>query len=90
MKTKLRSWCSAAVAVTLGITLMSGPASVQAAGNADYNLTGFSQGNTGGDIISESNTSTYKKVYNATDLALALKKNSGVKVVEIMNDLNLG
>ncbi|MDQ0174089.1 pectate lyase family protein [Paenibacillus tundrae] len=90
MKTKLRSWCSAALAVTLGLTLISGPASVQAAGNADYNLTGFSQGNMGGGIISESNTSTYKKVYNATDLALALKKNSGVKVVEIMNDLNLG
>lgn len=33
---------------------------------------------------------TYKKVYTATDLAAALKKGSGVKVVEIMNDLNLG
>ena len=58
----------------IGVTLLSGPASVQAAGNADYNLTGFSQGNAGGGIISESNTATYKKVYNATDLALALKR----------------
>ncbi|MEK3825923.1 pectate lyase family protein [Paenibacillus sp. FSL K6-1558] len=90
MKKTVRSLCSTALALTLGFTLLSGPASVQAAGNADYNLTGFSQGNTGGGIINESSTSTYKKVYNATDLALALKKNSGVKVVEIMNDLNLG
>ncbi|MGO4528931.1 hypothetical protein AB4Z30_07605 [Paenibacillus sp. 2TAF8] len=90
MKKTVRSLCSTALALTLGFTLLSGPVSVQAADNADYNLTGFSQGNTGGGIINESNTSTYKKVYNATDLALALKKNSGVKVVEIMNDLDLG
>lgn len=90
MKKTVRSLCSTALALTLGFTLLSGPTSVQAAGNADYNLTGFSQGNTGGGIISEANTSTYKKVYSATDLALALKKNSGVKVVEIMNDLDLG
>ncbi|MHA6531972.1 pectate lyase family protein [Paenibacillus sp. BAC0078] len=55
-----------------------------------YNLAGFSAGNTGGGIVDESNTALYKKVYNATDLAAALKKGSGVKVVEIMNDLNLG
>lgn len=90
MISKVRTWCSAALALTLGLTLLSGPTSVQAAGNTDYNLTGFSQGNTGGGSISESDTSKYKKVYNAADLAAALKKNSGVKVVEIMNDLNLG
>ncbi|WP_379148595.1 hypothetical protein [Paenibacillus sp. sgz500992] len=55
-----------------------------------YNLTGFSAGNSGGGIVNESNTSLYKKVYTATDLAAALKKGSGVKVIEIMNDLNLG
>ncbi|ASA26290.1 hypothetical protein [Paenibacillus donghaensis] len=55
-----------------------------------YNLNGFSAGNAGGGNVSESNTALYKKVYTATDLALALKKNSGVKVIEIMNDLNLG
>lgn len=56
---------------------------------AQYNLTGFSEGNTGGGAILETD-SRYKKVYNATDLAAALKKGSGVKVVEIMNDLDLG
>lgn len=55
-----------------------------------YNLSGFSAGNPGGGIVDESNTALYKKVYTATDLAAALKKGSGVKVVEIMNDLNLG
>lgn len=55
-----------------------------------YNLTGFSAGNSGGGIVNESNTTLYKKVYTATDLAAALKKGSGVKVIEIMNDLNLG
>ncbi|MEK4064809.1 pectate lyase [Paenibacillus borealis] len=55
-----------------------------------YNLTGFSIGNSGGGIVNESNTALYKKVYTATDLAAALKKGSGVKVIEIMNDLNLG
>lgn len=54
-----------------------------------YNLTGFSYGNTGGGDISETDSS-YKKVYTAADLAQALKKNSGVKVIEIMNDLDLG
>nr|WP_082096962.1 hypothetical protein [Paenibacillus wulumuqiensis] len=54
-----------------------------------YNLTGFSTGNIGGGIIPETD-SRYKKVYNATDLAQALRKNSGIKVIEIMNDLDLG
>lgn len=55
-----------------------------------YNLTGFGSSNPGGGIISESDTALYRKVYTATDLAAALKRNSGVKVVEIMNDLDLG
>ena len=55
-----------------------------------YNLAGFSTGNTGGGLIDESNTTLYKKVYTAADLAVALKKGSAFKVVEIMNDLNLG
>ncbi|WP_458782643.1 pectate lyase family protein [Paenibacillus nanchangensis] len=57
---------------------------------AGYKLTGFGEGTTGGGLVSETDTAKYKKVYNATDLAQALKRNSGVKVVEIMNDLNLG
>ncbi|SFF31676.1 pectate lyase [Paenibacillus algorifonticola] len=55
----------------------------------EYQLTGFSVGNTGGGSIAETD-SQYIKVYNATDLAVALKKGSGYKVVEIMNDLDLG
>ncbi|WP_322923764.1 hypothetical protein [Paenibacillus campi] len=54
-----------------------------------YDLTGFSTGNTGGGNIDETDA-RYKKVYTATDLAQALKKGSGVKVIEVMNDLNLG
>ncbi|WP_179136283.1 family 16 glycoside hydrolase [Paenibacillus sp. 32352] len=56
---------------------------------SQYNVAGFSAGNTGGGNIPETD-SRYKKVYNAADLAAALKKGSGVKVIEIMNDLNLG
>ncbi|WNG44765.1 hypothetical protein F0U60_12200 [Archangium minus] len=75
----------------LGLALSVLPtANTYAAGITDYNLTGFAAGNTGGGQISESDTARYRKVYTATDLALALKKGSGVKVVEIMNDLNLG
>jgi pectate lyase len=54
-----------------------------------YNLTGFSYGNTGGGNIAETDAN-YKKVYNAVDLHEALKKGSKVKVIEIMNDLDLG
>ncbi len=65
-------------------------ATAQAAGTySAYNLTGFSVGNTGGGNIPETDA-RYKKVYTATDLAQALKKGSGVKVIEVMNDLNLG
>nr|WP_223192405.1 family 16 glycoside hydrolase [Paenibacillus sedimenti] len=56
---------------------------------SEYSLTGFSAGNTGGGSIEETDA-RYKKVFNATDLAAALKKGSGIKVIEIMNDLNLG
>ena len=55
----------------------------------EYHLTGFAQGNTGGGALPETDAA-YIKVYNATDLAVALKKGSGYKVVEIMNDLDLG
>lgn len=91
MRNKIRTLCSGALALALGFTLLgAGGSDVKAAGNADYNLTGFSQGNAGGGIVSESDTAKYRKVYTATDLQAALKKGSGVKVVEIMNDLNLG
>lgn len=55
----------------------------------NYNLTGFSYGNTGGGNIAETDAN-YKKVYNAVDLNEALKKGTKVKVIEIMNDLDLG
>ncbi|WP_438358021.1 hypothetical protein [Brevibacillus dissolubilis] len=69
--------------------LVSTPVPASAAGLSDYNLTGFSYTNTGGGNIPETDP-RYKKVYNATDLAVALKRGSGVKVIEIMNDLDLG
>ena len=60
-----------------------------------YNLTGFATlgtGTTGGGVVAETDP-TYRKVYTALDLAAALKasKTTGaVKVIEIMNDLDLG
>lgn len=57
---------------------------------AAYNLTGFAAANTtGGGIISDTD-SRYMRIYTASDLALALKKGSKTKVIEIMNDLDLG
>jgi pectate lyase len=58
-----------------------------------YNLTGFGRATTGGGVIPESD-SAYKKVYTALDFANAIRsanKTAGaVKVIEIMNDLDLG
>jgi pectate lyase len=64
-------------------------------GSARYNLTGFATlgaGTTGGGEVAEGSP-TYRKVFTALDLANALKdsKTTGaVKVIEIMNDLDLG
>lgn len=57
--------------------------------NSAYNLVGFGQSNPGGGVISDNNTSLWYHVYTATDLAVALNSKT-VKVIEIMNDLNLG
>jgi pectate lyase len=61
--------------------------------NSAYNLTGYGQATTGGGFISETNAA-YRKCYTALDLANAIQaanKTAGaVKVVEIMNDLDLG
>jgi pectate lyase len=58
-----------------------------------YNLTGFGYATTGGGVIPETDPA-YVKVTNALDLANAIRsanKTAGsVKVIEIMNDLNLG
>jgi pectate lyase len=56
--------------------------------NSEYNLTGFAQATTGGGVL-PSTDPNYAQVYTATDLANALNSKT-VKVIEIMNDLNLG
>jgi len=53
-----------------------------------YNLVGFAQGTTGGGVLADTDPN-YAKVSTATDLANALNSKT-VKVIEIMNDLNLG
>ena len=53
-----------------------------------YNLQGFAQAATGGGILPESDPN-YRKVFNADDLVAALG-NRNTKVIEIMNNLNLG
>jgi pectate lyase len=61
--------------------------------NSAYNLVGFAQGTTGGGIIA-TNDPAYKQVYTPLDLAQAIrsanKTANSVKVIEIMNDLDLG
>ena len=57
--------------------------------NLPKTAIGFASGTTGGGSLSESSTN-YAKVSTATELGKALKKNSGIKVVEIMNDIDLG
>ncbi len=56
--------------------------------NTDYNLVGFGQNTTGGGVLSDTDPN-HAHVYTATDLAVALNSKT-VKVIEIMNDLNLG
>jgi pectate lyase len=56
--------------------------------NTAYNLVGFAQGTTGGGVLADTDPN-YAMVYTATDLANALNSKT-VKVIEIMNDLNLG
>jgi pectate lyase len=56
--------------------------------NTAYNLVGFAQGTTGGGVLADTDPN-YAQVYTATDLANALNSKT-VKVIEIMNDLNLG
>ena len=61
--------------------------------NTAYNLIGFANTTTGGGVIA-TNDPAYRQCFTALDLANALvaaKKTAGsVKVIEIMNDLNLG
>jgi len=61
--------------------------------NSAYNLTGFARTTTGGGVIA-TNDPAYRQVFTPLDLAnavLSANKTAGsVKVIEIMNDLNLG
>ena len=56
--------------------------------NSAYNLVGFGRATTGGGVLADTDPN-YAKVYTATDLANALNSKT-VKVIEVMNDLNLG
>jgi pectate lyase len=56
--------------------------------NSEYDLVGFGQATTGGGVLLDTDPN-YAKVYTATDLANALNSKT-VKVIEVMNDLNLG
>jgi pectate lyase len=56
--------------------------------NSEYDLVGFAQATTGGGVLLDTDPN-YAHVYTATDLANALNSKT-VKVIEIMNDLNLG
>lgn len=56
--------------------------------NSAYNLVGFGQGTTGGGVLPDTDPN-YAKVFTATDLSTALLSKT-VKIIEIMNDLNLG
>lgn len=60
--------------------------------NAQFNLVGFGEATTGGGQIPETDPA-YAKVTNALQLAnavLAFNKTGSIKVIEIMNDLDLG
>ena len=60
--------------------------------NSAYNLTGFAQSTTGGGVIPDTDPG-YAKVTTPLELAnavLSFNKGSGIKVIEIMNDLDLG
>ena len=54
----------------------------------NFDLVGFAAATTGGGILPETDAN-YRKVYTADDFRLALA-NDSLKVIEIMNDLDLG
>lgn len=54
-----------------------------------FEMAGFSAYNTGGGML-EPGDAGYFQVYDAAGLRAALAPNSGAKVIEIMNDLDLG
>ena len=56
--------------------------------NSAYNLVGFGRLATGGGVLPDTDPN-YAKVFTATDFSRAIS-NKNVKIIEIMNDLNLG
>ena len=87
----LRASNTVGVAVSSNATLTITVAS--SLPNSAFNLAGFAFQTTGGGMVAENN-SAYRKVTNALDFAKAIadanKTASAVKVIEIMNDLDLG
>ena len=57
--------------------------------STQYSVEGFATNVTGGGILDESSP-YYVKVTNAKELGGALRKKSSAKVIEIMNDIDLG
>jgi pectate lyase len=57
--------------------------------SSQYSVQGFATGVTGGGELDESSP-YYVKVTNAKELGTALTRNAATKVVEIMNDIDLG
>ncbi len=64
------------------------PAPPPVGGLAAYDLVGFAQAATGGGALADTGPN-YRKVTNADELVAALASKT-VKVIELMNDLNLG
>jgi pectate lyase len=61
-------------------------------GSPQFNLVGFGEGTTGGGVIPDTDPA-YRKVYTPLEFCQAIyaaNKEQGVKVIEIMNDLDLG
>ena len=78
---------NAAGSVTSAVAMLTVSTS---APSSAYNLVGFGQATTGGGLLDETDPG-YVKVFDAVDLAVALSDKKGiVKVIEIMNDLDLG
>ena len=85
----------ATVSNTYGTSVSENAVVTVVTGLADeaFNLTGFGLGTTGGGVIAESDVA-YRKCYTAYDFAKAIYDSSktigAVRVIEIMNDLDLG
>jgi pectate lyase len=83
---------SAASTQSLGDISIDAPSEAVAATAGTNNLSGFAKAATGGGVLAETDAA-YKKVTTPLELVNAVysfNKTGAVKVIEIMNDLNLG